>query len=336
MSSRVEPAAGAPVLEFTVVPEATAGGSRRLERIAGRVAGARPGQRIVLFAKSGIWWVQPFTDRPFTAIAGDSTWTSTIHLGTEYAALLVDPDYTPPPTAEYLPERGGAIKAIAIIEGSGAFKPPRPETLRFSGYDWDVRQTPSDRGGGNDFDARNAWIDHEGALHLALSERDGNWTSAEVKLTRTLGYGTYAFRVRDTSTLDPAVALGMLTWDDLGPGENHRELDIEIGRWGDPGNKDAQYVVQPQYVAANVFRFLTPAGRLTHSFRWQPGRVLFKTTRGSVSGGGGSVVAQREFTSRVPVPGAETVHINLIYYRRSPHPPRSHAEVIIETFEYLP
>jgi hypothetical protein len=44
--------AGDPAVEFTVVPEAAAGGTDRLAPIAGRVVGARPDQRIVLFAKS--------------------------------------------------------------------------------------------------------------------------------------------------------------------------------------------------------------------------------------------------------------------------------------------
>ena len=38
----------------------------KLTVIEGRVTGARPGQQIVLFARSGAWYVQPFTDQPFT------------------------------------------------------------------------------------------------------------------------------------------------------------------------------------------------------------------------------------------------------------------------------
>ena len=59
-------AAGEPSIEFVTVPEAGAGGSDRLAAISGRVTGAREGQQIVLFAKSGVWWVQPFTVRPLT------------------------------------------------------------------------------------------------------------------------------------------------------------------------------------------------------------------------------------------------------------------------------
>jgi hypothetical protein len=223
---------GDSAIEFTVVPVAAVGGSYRVAPIAGRVLGARPEQRIVVYGKSGrVWWVQPVVTQPFTTIAANSTWNNTIHLGLEYAALLVDQRFSPPATMESLPERGGAVAAIAAVKGSGEFRLPKPAMLTFSGYEWEIRQVPSDRYGANDFDARNAWVDADGMLHLAVVRRDGMWTSAEVKLTRALGYGSYAFGVRDTSALDPAVALGMFTWDDLGE-QYHRELDIEIGRWG--------------------------------------------------------------------------------------------------------
>jgi hypothetical protein len=283
-----------------------------------------------------MWWVQPLAAKPFTDIAPDSTWKSTTHLGTEYAALLVDQGYHPPATVESLPSRGGPIVAVVTAKGSGMYRPPARQTVTFSGYEWEIRQTSSDRYGLNQFDARNTWVDDDGRLHLLLAQREGRWTSAEIKLTRSLGYGTYVFVVRDTSRLDPAAALGFLTWDDLAADQNHRELDIEVGRFGDPHNKDIQYVVQPHYVAANVFRFLAPPSRLTHSFRWEPGRAAFSTIRGAGSAVAASVVAHREFTSGVPVSGTESLRMNLLYFRASPAPPSGNVEVVIEKFEYLP
>jgi hypothetical protein len=250
--------------------------------------------------------------------------------------LLVEQGYHPPATVESLPSRGGPIVAVVTAKGSGIYRPPAPQTVTFSGYEWEIRQTSSDRYGVNDYDARNAWVDADGRLHLLLARREGQWTSAEVKLTRSLGYGTYVFVVRDTSRLDPAAALGFLTWDDLAADQNHRELDIEVGRWGNPDNKDTQYVVQPQYVAANVFRFLAPPSRLTHSVRWEPGRAAFSTIRGAGSAVAASVVAHREFTSGVPVSGTESLRMNLLYFRASPTPPSRNVEVVIEKFEYLP
>src|SRR5262245_27098902 len=106
------PGARPPAIEFVLVPEASPGGSDRVAPISGRVTGARSDQQIVLFAKSGVWWVQPLTIRPFTTIETNSTFKNTIHLGTEYAALLVDPGYRPPATTDVLPKPGGPIAAV--------------------------------------------------------------------------------------------------------------------------------------------------------------------------------------------------------------------------------
>jgi hypothetical protein len=327
-------AAASPGIEFSVVPEAAAGGGARRATISGRVRGARPGQRIVLFSKGGVWWVQPLTVEPFTTIAADATWTSSIHLGTEYAAVLVDPAYSPPATTEFLPRLGDGVVAVATVPGAGVYVSPARKVLTFSGYEWEIRQIPSDRGGDNEYDSANAWTDAQGFLHLRLVQRNGQWTSAEVILTRSLGYGTYTFLLQDTAQLDPAAAIGLLTWDDQGAEQNHRELDIEISRWGDPTIPNAQYVLQPYYVPANVARFSAPAGRLTHAFRWEPGRASFSTLANGVRAR--NVVARHEFTSGIPTPGAERVHMNLYFFRFSPLPPRAAVEVVIERFQYLP
>ena len=108
-----------PSIAFITVPDAAGGGPERLATIRGRVTGARAGQRIVLFARAGVWWVQPLTAEPFTEIQPDSTWTNRIHLGTEYAALLVEPDYRPAATLDALPKTGGPVIAVATVEGAG-------------------------------------------------------------------------------------------------------------------------------------------------------------------------------------------------------------------------
>ena len=284
----------APSVTFVTVPAAGPGGSDALAPVSGRAAGAGPSDRVVLFSRSGVWWVQPWTAQPFTPIGPDGAWSSTIHLGTEYAALLVTPDYRPPATLETVPPVGGPVRAVATTRGSGDFASRTPPVIKFSGYDWEVRRTPSDRGGPNDYDAANAFTDAEGFLHLKLAQRDGRWTSAEVTLARALGYGTYSFVVRDTSHLEPSAAFGLFTWDDESVGQNHREMDIEISRWGDPQIANSQYVVQPYYVAANVRRFTTPAGRMTHSFRWEPGKVSFRTTRGGAADARAPRVAEHD------------------------------------------
>jgi hypothetical protein len=326
-----------PAVTMTVIPPQSAGGPDKTAAIAGQVERAPAGSRIVLFAKSnvGVWWVQPLAAEPFTAIDAAGRWKSSIHLGVEYAALLVAPAYHPPSTTERLPDLGAEILAKTVVPGTGQLELPKARHLSFSGYDWEVRQVPSDRGGENQYDPANAWVDAEGMLHLRMRKQNDTWTSAEVILTQSLGYGTYAFVVRDVSGLDPAAAFGMLTWDDLAAEQNHRELDIEISQWGDPSIANAQFVVQPYYVAANVLRFAAPAGRLTHGFRWEPGRASFRTVRGA-NLTSGPVIASHEFTSGVPTPGTETVRINLYFFRHGAAVPRGDVEGVIERFQYLP
>lgn len=112
----------APSIEFTTIPLAQEGGTQRLDPIEGRVDGARPGQQIVLYARSGgLWYVQPFADQQFTTIQTDATWRNTTHLGTEYAALLVESSYLPAAITDALPQQGGAVVTVAVAEGTPPF-----------------------------------------------------------------------------------------------------------------------------------------------------------------------------------------------------------------------
>jgi hypothetical protein len=322
-----------PVIEFITVPEAGIGGAGRTEIIGGRVTGAKAGERVVLFAKAGTWWVQPFADKPFTTIKGDSTWESVTHLGTEYAAAVVAPGYQPPKTTDALPVAGRGVVAIATVVPKAAPGSPIPvsKKIQFSGYEWEITQIPSDSGGVSHRNlAENVSVDAKGRLHLQIAQKGAEWTCAEVAMLRSLGYGSYSFVVSEIPKLEPGVVLGMFVWDDVEAGQNHREMDVELSQWGDPDAKNAQFTIQPYYVAANVFRFNVPSGLLTHSFRWEPGQAFFKTAQSA------RTIAEHRFTSGIPAPGGEKVHLNLYTYGKSRTPLRNGVEVVIEKFEYLP
>jgi hypothetical protein len=322
-----------PSIYFTHLPPAGQGTPAILNTIEGRVTGARPGQRIVLFARSGVWWVQPLKDKSFTTIQPDSKWKNLTHPGNAYAALLVDPGYVPPATVNQLPPTGGLVRAVATAEGPTLSRPVA-KTLYFSGYEWEIRQTPGNPGGSpNVFDPANAWTDSHDHLHLRIARGAKGWTSGEVTLSRSLGYGSYQFVVNDISGLDPAAVLTISTWDGAGP---YREMDIEISRWGQPGGKNAQYVVQPYYIPANVIRFLAPAGPLVNSMMWEPGRVSFVTSRPRAPDGKPAIVAAHVFSSGIPPPGNEAVRMSLYVFDSKQNPLQHEAEVTIEKFEYLP
>lgn len=336
-SCHSQPQNASPSIEFTKIPPAFQGGRERVDSIAGRVHGARPGQSIVVYTRSGPWWVQPWPDQALIPIQSDSTWSTSTHLGWEYAAMLVDAGYHPPPTMDVAPTQGGMVAALKIVKGTGTpqFAPTRP--LRFSGYDWRVRTISSDRGGMNNlYDPDNAWTDETGALHLRMKKKGDRWTCAEVALPRSLGYGTYNLVVRDTSHLEPAAILTMNTYDEWAGEQHFREMDLAISRWGDAGNKkNAQYEIQPFYVPGNLISFNEPSGTLTHSLRWESGRAAFRTVRGS-SASGGPVVFEHVFTSGVPSPGQEQLYLVLYVVASETNPLQNENEVVIEKFEHLP
>ncbi len=328
------PSRSSSTVTFTQVPPANSGDRDQEDVIVGAVSGAKPDQQIVIYAKVGnLWWVQPQISSPFTAILPDKVWRNETHLGTEYAALLTDAGYHPAATMKQLPSVDGPVSAVAVTAGQ---RSSSSVFVDFSGFKWRVRTAPSDRGGTSNFyDPRNVYTDSKGALHLRIIRRDGHWTCSELNLTRSLGYGTYSFTTEDISTLEPAAVFGMFTWDYSSKDQNHREFDIEISRWGDPKRKNAQYVIQPYYIASNAWLFAAPAGKLTHAVTWEPGRIAMSTVRVNSS----RVAASHVFTSQVPTPGSESVRMNLYAFSDRYHtfpPLANETEVVVDHFTYLP
>jgi len=324
-----------PKISFTQVPESNPGDHDQQDVIEGTVRGARPGQRVVLYAKSGeLWWLQPSPTAPFTAVSANRTWGNETHLGTEYAALLVDPSYHPAACFRRMPDPGGAVSAVAVTRGqqkSSSF------FTSFSGLTWRVRWVSSDRGGTvNPYNPGNVYLDPAGALHLRVIQRDQRWTCSEVNLTRSLGYGTYSFTVEDISKLEPAVVFGIFMWDYATVQGDTHEFDIEISRWGNPRSQNAQFVLQPNYVVTNLSRFTAPSGKLKHTIVWEPGRLTMMTSRLIP---GEPIVAEHTFTSEVPAPRSESIRMVLYVYWNGKGKPaglQHGAEVIVDHFQFLP
>lgn len=335
---RPQSATSTPTIVFSQVPAENSDAPEQARIIAGRVTGARAGQRIVLYARNdGRWGVQPYSGEPFTKIEDDGGWAGSTHLGSDYAALLAEPGYSPPELTESLPAVGPGVAALAIVNDRGtAAVFPLPKTINFSGYEWAMSSGSIYRAGTrNFFDPANVWTDAVGALHLRIAGSQSKWTAAEVKLTRSLGYGTYRFHVRDISHLEPSAVLTLVSWDGTGTEQNRRELDVELSRWGYVNNDNVHYVVQPYYIPANIMRFRIPSGVFTHSFHWEPGQVTFTSAAGSGSAGI-PPLKQHVFTSGVPVAGNESVRISLYVFDKGQVPLKNGNEVVIEKFEYLP
>src|SRR5262249_26687924 len=156
-----------------------------------------------------------------------------------------------------------------------------------------------------------------GKLHLRITHRNGQWQCAEVFARHALGYGTYRCFVDSVvDALDRNVVLGLFTYDDDPTATNgHREMDVEISRWGngsDPTN--AQFVVQPFNIAGNLTRWTIPTGAAptTHSFTWSAGRIDYVAHNGAFAPPPASVPqisAWSNIGGSVPAPGDERMHL---------------------------
>ena len=324
------------VIVFDQVPPIGPEGQGVTGVLQGHVVGAHTGQRIVLYAfGSGNWWVQPVTVHPFVTIASDGTWKSSTHLGTRYAALLVNPGFVPSNQLETLPSQSEQVPALAAVAPTRPAGPTK--RLRFSNYDWDVRQVGSDRNGSpHTYAPENASVDAQGFLHLRISRSPDGWSCSEVALPRSLGYGTYAFTVADVSKLDPATVLSIFTWDAKGTDQDRREVDLVISQWGNPKGSNAQYIVQPFFRPANTFRYTAPPGSVIYLFRWDPAKATFTTTRGASSRSSGGPIAGHTFAADVPAPKTESVHMNLCTFDYTPAAQQQPAEVVVQRFQFLP
>lgn len=220
--------------------------------------------------------------------------------------------------------------------------PRAPRTLRFSGYDWTVKSNEGRVGPGPNYfsdSSDNVAVDAEGRLHLRVTQRDGRWLCAEIISTQSFGYGTYRFYLDGAvDDLDPQVILGMFTWND-DPAYNHREIDIEVSRWGRPDNENGQFVIQPYQRSGNVTRFRIPDGvrSSTHSFAWGPNRVLCRSLKGHDPDASdpGLLIHHHAFAEGVPRAGGENARINLWLLAGRPPADGKEAEIVISKFEFV-
>lgn len=233
--------------------------------------------------------------------------------------------------------RSGAAETAAATPTGAAAAAIR--TIDFSGHRWTVKNSGAALWGPgpNVFSdaAANVWVDTQGRLHLAITNDNGVWKSAEVISQTSFGYGTYRFTLEtDVAGLDPNVVLGLFTWND-NAAFYHREIDIEFARWGNRlDTTNAQYTVQPYTQAGNELRWALPTGYVnsTHSFVWSSRSVVFN------SSSAGNPLQRWSFTRRAGVPraGGENARMNLWLFQGAAPQNGVPAEVIVSKFEFLP
>jgi hypothetical protein len=213
-------------------------------------------------------------------------------------------------------------------------------TITFSGLTWYVRSSGNalSSPGPNVFSdsQNNVWVDSSGRLHLRITKKGRKTACAEVIAATSVGYGAYRFYLETPVTsMDPNAVLGLFTWNDAAD-FNHREIDIEFGRWGSPKNPNAQYVVQPHTGPANIFRFEQPSGaKSTHLFVWQPNAVDFLSLHGhrSAPSADADVIQRWSGFSSIPIPGGENPRINL--WLSEGRAPAADVDVVLTAAEFV-
>ncbi len=296
------------------------------------------------------WVTKPTCAQPLTPIQANGSWSANITTGgagdttaTRIAALLVSTNFN---LACVLGAANLPTNAYAQAIAKTVITRPSPGVrfLSFSGYDWWVKNETTPAGPGPNYfsDAtNNVWTDTNGWLHLRITHRTNAWQCAEIISERTFGPGSYRFELNSVvDNLNPNVTLGLFTWSD-DPAFTDREIDVEGGRWQNPADtNNAQFVVQPYYLANQLVRYRVPPGLAdsTHLFVWQTNQISWQAQTGAYSAAATNLIAAYFFNNAANVPqtGDEAVHLNLWLINGSAPTDNNEVEVVIQNFNFVP
>jgi len=143
-------------------------------------------------------------------------------------------------------------------------------------------------------------------LVLQFKKNGDYWEASEVRIVNpdgsTFKYEDYSFHVNSVKVKDSAnivisnvlpanIVLGLFTWDptdDYSTNRNYNhEVDIEISKWGDPNNKDVQFLIQPPPGYPQKYSFYSRTDTNTYdqsdqlnSFDWLPNKISWSSTAG--------------------------------------------------------
>jgi hypothetical protein len=306
-------------------------------QLSGYTCNVNPDQsKIVIYALTNQWYVQPLVDEPFTSIASDGKWENSTNPWAVLVILLVNPaDYTPQATEITNPALDPNVIAWTMY-------PNGPASINFSNYTWGIKLTgdsPTDQfDPGPNYWSNDPSVVHVASdgLHLKITQIGGNWQSGEVYLTKSLGYGIYTVQVAShVDQLDPrTVAAPLFIY--AAPGQ---EFDNEYSGFGGliPIPNTAQVLVQPFTVPGNTMRYIQPAtAQFTSQMEWRSDHIGFRTWDGWGTSPSAYIV---DWTYTGPYnfqPGVERVHFNLWLLKGMAPTNGTGDELIINSFSFQP
>lgn len=296
------------------------------------------------------WFAKPDCNFPFTGIGADGTWQATLPVtAIDDTASEVSAFVVPESFSTNCNTSGETLLVQLQNAAIASIIAPRPSPylriIRFAGIDWWVKTNivplyPGPTRFSESSDTVS--VDANGRLHLKIVTRNGIWIGAEIVSMAKIGRGTYKFYLDSpVGTLDPNVVVGMFTWSN-DPAFNHREIDVELSRFGNPNDlNNAQFVVQPYLTPGNVFRFLVSPGAIqsAYSFEWLPSQVNYKAARGPTPDPADSnlVLAQwSNMLSSAVVAGDQNLRLNLWLVGGLPPSDGKEVEVIVRDVQITP
>ena len=220
------------------------------------------------------------------------------------------------------------------------------QTVRFSGYDWEVRGAGDGGPGPNHWDPDNVRVDSRGWLHLKFTNVQGEWRCAELNTQKRFGFGRYQFQVVGRiDTLDQNVVLGLFTYParDVGV-DGTNEIDIEFARWGNARADNGSYTVYPASgkrageTDHHTFNFKLQGDSTTHRFDWKPDRLIYRSVHGHRDDDEPEIAHwdyvpdDRRLIPQTPTP----IHLNLWLFRGKAPVDGKEVEIVIKQFRFTP
>lgn len=212
-------------------------------------------------------------------------------------------------------------------------------TLQWSGQFWRVRP-PGDapQGPGPNFwsdSERVVWLDEQQRLHMAMRRYEGQWYCSEVLTEKSLGYGTYRFKVTaDLGRVHPNVVIGLFTYLN-----DESEIDIELSKWGDVRESAYTcYTNQPGAREGNSTLTDTPLDtqQTTHEFTWRKDRIEFRSYPGHDYEGEQPYYEWVYRGPDIPEAGLEKLHINYWLMLGAGPNDENVGELIVDEFSFEP
>ncbi len=308
-------------------------------QLSGRACNVDPTQvKVVIYALTNEWYVQPFVDAPFTDISANGSWSSLTHPWSSIVVLLVNPaNYKPAATEITNPALDPGVLAYTQY-------PHALASITFSGQTWGIKVTGNASGDqfdpGPNFWSNDASVVNVAAdgLHLKITQINGMWQCGEVHLLQSLGHGIYTVQVNShLDQLDPnTVAAPLFIY--AAPGQ---ELDNEYSGAGGlvPSPFNAQFVVQPFTVPGNIVYYTQPStAQFTSQMEWRADHVTFRAWNGwAAVPAAADIIFQWTYTGvNIPPVGQERARMNIWLLHGNAPVKGIGGEMVINSFAFQP